>query len=118
MLTESPRLDFNKHPSAAGGSITVRGTGFESRYIPAGARLRLFINRAGLGEPGQLATDPVSLITVGPEKINNGAFEVNMPYVSGLDTTKKYTLGVQIMSKMGTLANDALTTAETFMFTA
>ena len=60
----------------------------------------------------------ISLIIVGPEKINNGAFEVNMPYVSGLDTTKKYTLGVQIMSKTGTLANDALTTAETFMFTA
>ena len=118
VLTESSRLDFDKNPSAAGGSITVRGTGFESRYIPAGARLRLFINRAGLGEPGQLAPDPVSLITVGPEKINNGAFEVNIPYVSGLDTTKKYTLGVQIMSKTGTLANDALTTAETFMFTA
>ena len=113
---EGEKAEFKvKSPTA---TASVRGTGFESRYIPAGARLRLFINRAGLGEPGQLAPDPVSLITVGPEKINNGAFEVNIPYVSGLDTTKKYILGVQIMSKTGTLANDALTTAETFMFTA
>lgn len=112
-----PRLEFDQNTNSVGGGyLNVRGIGFERRYIPAGGKLRIFLNRDGLGDIGQLAHNVISVVTLGSWQVRNGAFAVKVPYIPGLNKQVTYTLGVQVMTKEGNLANDALTVSEQFTF--